>query len=842
MSIVTKFILKNISEKKFRSFLILFSIIISTALFFSSNAITNSVGKMFTERVKSFYGSTDVLVQSNSNSASPFFTMDKIGRFSGKIDSVTGIVQGSANYIYNKNETLNFTMIGIDYSGYSKINNIDLEGKTFPAKFDGKLAIIGQRTANKYGLHTGDTVHLEMNGVNTNFTIAGIAKQTGLFMNDGITKFIIVPRNELGSLYGSGGKVNLALIKLKSRQDTKQFISDLSKEYKNYTVKEPYTKEELSSLTGGMATGLLIMSIMIAAISIFIIYTSFKVLTMERLPVTGTFRSVGATGKMTNLVMMAESTIYGILGGLAGCLLGIGVLYVLTTLTGSDMLSSNTSIPGNSDGGNVAISFTAAQMGFSFGFAVILSFISSIIPIIKISRIPLKDIVLNNIEVKNRKSRKRLFIGIAIVTAALIGPPLFPFSIAGITDIFCIIFTIAAVILLIPYITSACTILLEKVFGKFFGNEGILASKNVRGSKSIVNNICLLAVGISSLIMMNTAGGSEVAMLTKLYKSADFQVWITSMPNADKSMTDSIKSIDGVSDVYPIYRASKILIDGTNGRSLGLLDGVDKAKFQQYWKLDWYGDGNKLLNGLDTGRNIILANTMEKVLKVKEGSEITLKFPSGNRVYKVIGFANTTIGDGSYGLISENNLKTDTGMKYYNNIFIKTGKNPNAVKQEILDKFAGVKPALKTVVQMEQDDRDALGNTFTILNGLSIVTLIVSIFGMLNNLIISFIERKRSLAVLKSVGMSKRQIIKMVFIEAIAGGIIGSMAGILAGLLLVRNIPFTMEAMDMFISVQYPSWSLLLDAFIGMAIFTAAAISPAIKSSKLKIIESLKYE
>ncbi len=49
----------------------------------------------------------------------------------------------------------------------------------------------------------------------------------------------------------------------------------------------------------------------------------------------------------------------------------------------------------------------------------------------------------------------------------------------------------------------------------------------------------------------------------------------------------------------------------------------------------------------------------------------------------------------------------------------------------------------------------------------------IGIFGVLNNFLISFMERKRYLAIYRSVGMSREQIVKMVFIEGLSGGIIG---------------------------------------------------------------------
>ena len=57
------------------------------------------------------------------------------------------------------------------------------------------------------------------------------------------------------------------------------------------------------------------------------------------------------------------------------------------------------------------------------------------------------------------------------------------------------------------------------------------------------------------------------------------------------------------------------------------------------------------------------------------------------------------------------------------------------------------------------------------MRGFSLLALVIGIFGVFNNLIISFLERQRSIAMLRSIGMSKRQSIKMFFIEALTGGL-----------------------------------------------------------------------
>ena len=97
---------------------------------------------------------------------------------------------------------------------------------------------------------------------------------------------------------------------------------------------------------------------------------------------------------------------------------------------------------------------------------------------------------------------------------------------------------------------------------------------------------------------------------------------------------------------------------------------------------------------------------------------------------------------------------------------------------------------------------------------------------------------------MRSVGMDKKQTIKMIFIEAFTGGFIGGLIGIIIGLLLVMNIYELIEAMggSMKDFIQISGASLLISLVAGVVITIVASVGPALRSSKLNIIEAIKYE
>ncbi len=203
----------------------------------------------------------------------------------------------------------------------------------------------------------------------------------------------VMPMDTIASIRNVRGRVQTAFVVLEEGVDIKSAIDTLEKLYPRYRVSEPFSAEELRQYMQFIVVPMFMMTSMVLFISIFIIYSTFKVITTERLPVIGTFRSIGATRKMTDVVLIGESLTYGIAGGIAGDILGIGVLYLIAKIMAADPYNGQM---------NVSIKFGIGHLAASFLLAICVALISSWRPISKASKIPIKDLVLNNTEIKSK--------------------------------------------------------------------------------------------------------------------------------------------------------------------------------------------------------------------------------------------------------------------------------------------------------------------------------------------------------------------------------------------------------------------------------------------------------
>lgn len=826
MGIIIKFVLKNIWAKKLRTLLIVTAVMLSSALYFATEALSGTAADMFIERVRVYYGTADLMIHPTEGSPSSLFRPNRAEMFAGDFEYIVGSIETGGTLVLPR-ETLRMTIKGFNLPELAQMNPFYLAAQEQLYPFQGKKIILSKQTAEEYGLRPGDYLDIEVLGAKRKFFLAALAEPAGPFQHDGQNINAVVPLDTLATIVNARGRVTNLYLKVKDPARKGELLQKLRALYPRYQVRETVTGQELAEYTSSLTMSFQLMGTVVLFMAVYIIYSSFKVITRERLPVLGTFRSIGATRRMTNLILCAESVMYGVIGGFLGCGLGLVLLYLIALQVRPDFMAS---VP-------VKLQFSPGQLGAAFLLAVLVAFLSALRPIRKAAKIPVKELIFNLYSKPGRRERWRPAGGVILIALSFLLPPHLPYQLLLPGGMLLLFATIIGFILMIPSLTKLFLAVLARLNRYFFGNEGVLAAKNLRENQGVLNNISLLAIGISALLMINTVSYSTARELTNFYRDFNFQIWFWTW-QADRGIESILRSVDGVTSTYGIYTANAVEITNRNDR-INLLHGANPHKYLEYHTLDL---DPALLAELDTGRKILLTNTLRERLQVKKGDVLTLKTARGERDYQVIGFFDSLMWNGNFALIGERFIKMDMGKQYYDDLFVKTNKDPELVREAIKTRLARRSPFVITLAQMAKDNQQANDRILRVMQGFSLLALVIGIFGVFNNLIISFLERQRALAMLRSLGMSKAQSIKMFFAEALTGGLIGGVVGALCGYRLNTITPLVIKALLGGLPI-FHFFPLYLSAVLaGLLIMVTASASPAFKASRLDIVSTIKYE
>jgi putative ABC transport system permease protein len=120
------------------------------------------------------------------------------------------------------------------------------------------------------------------------------------------------------------------------------------------------------------------------------------------------------------------------------------------------------------------------------------------------------------------------------------------------------------------------------------------------------------------------------------------------------------------------------------------------------------------------------------------------------------------------------------------------------------------------------------------------LSVIVSLFGMVNTLVLSVFERTRELGMLRAVGMTRRQVRRMIRAESIVTALIGAALGLPLGIFLAWMVTKALSGQG--VSFAIPGKLLVYFVWVAVSAGLIAAIAPARRASRLKVLESLQYE
>ncbi len=836
MFILLKYTFKTMWEKKFRTFLIVLAIALGGGLFIASMSLTDSIMATYTKTMKAFQGDVDFSISPDwENDKGNNFAIAKAQRVTKSLDAIVPMEYSSATYQKNPNEKMtNITIVGYNIQDYMKINEIEaVEGNVLD--MTDQSIILSKKTADELGIKAGETVTFVFDGkTKRKLKVAATVKSKGVFIAESQQCVALMPYDTIAHYNRTKkGKTNSLYIKVANKADKPEIMNQLTEIYSEQSIRDESDFTELASQLSVIQIPFVLMTFVVVFMSVFIIYSSFKVIMLEKLPHIGTFRSVGASKKKMNRVLMLESILYGTIGGICGVLLGKGFINLFAPILINMMMQ----------GIDVDAQATVQQSTCINGFILceVIAIGSTIIPIKQISKMSLKDVILGGGNQKEIKYFKSTLIGVVLIVAGLFMVKSFEGSAKMIVSVLGMLFAIIGIIKVVPILVAILSEILSIIFKFIFGNVGFLASKNLKQNKSVLNSITLITIGISILIAIGTMTSNVETQVVDFYDTVfncDIEAYIGMM---DKTTVSKIKAMKNVKQVVP-YANSQFTVKEFNNSSAYAyaadLDFVDAVN------LDFDGDPEQLMHELYQGRNVIVNNSMKRKYNLKKDDVITVDYGQGKKAkqFKIVGFYECQFQLDM--LMPLKYYKMDMQDPYYGGAYIKLydHSQADALVAELEEKFADNGTWIRTIAQQKQDNMQSNAMLMGMISVFGFLAALIGVVGIINNLMVSFIERKKQLGMMRSVGMSKWQLLRMIFIEGLGSGLCGAIGGVLGGMLVCIFFGGILEAMESGVTLTITPSVFPVYFIGGMLVTVIGSIIPARGGMKLDIVSTIKCD
>ena len=141
---------------------------------------------------------------------------------------------------------------------------------------------------------------------------------------------------------------------------------------------------------------------------------------------------------------------------------------------------------------------------------------------------------------------------------------------------------------------------------------------------------------------------------------------------------------------------------------------------------------------------------------------------------------------------------------------------------------------------------EALGisaQTTALFDALAWIAVVVAALGVVNTLLMNVMERTREIGMLRGVGMTRSQVIKMILAESGVMGVIGGVLGIGVGTVLARVFIISVNQMQGYnLAYQMATQALLFAIIVSLVVSQLAAVWPSTRAARLRVIEAIQFE
>ena len=570
------------------------------------------------------------------------------------------------------------------------------------------------------------------------------------------------------------------------------------------------------------------------------IFNTISITIAQRTRELATLRTLGASRRQVRRSVMLESFVIGLGASLVGLFAGLGLAKGLNAAF-------------------VALGINLPQAGMALaGRTIIVSLLvgtlvtmaAGLFPAIRATRVPPISAVREGAVLPTSRHAHRrpyvagavMLLGMAVVVQAL-------FATSGAQSVLVLLgagtlLLFIGVALVSSYVVRPLVSVVGGPARALGGAAGRLAVANsVRNTSRTAATAAALMIGLALIAFVATLGaGLRSSTKDALSKQVKADYVLT--PSSTGSASFPTQTATALARVHGVKVVSAVRTDRANvAGARTTVGGVDLATIGAVYRFAWKNGSDAVLSHLGDGAIVESSYATKHHLGV--GSKFTLQTPNGTtRQVTVAATYHPPQADPVLPTVVISQAAFDSAFPTPQDAqaFVNVNGRPGAAMTAELKRALGAYPDAKIQtraawVTAQAKSVDQVLDLFYVLLALSVI---ISVFGMVNTLVLAVFERTRELGMLRAIGMSRRQMRRMIRHESIVTALIGAALGLPLGVLLAALTTSALGSLG--IGFHLPG--VQLTAFVVLAVVAgiSAAVLPARRAARLNVLNALQYE
>jgi putative ABC transport system permease protein len=849
--------LKGLLGRKLRTALTALAIVLGVAMISGTYVLTDTITSAYTTIVNDSFVNSDAVISGkvafkndNSNTgetpAFPAAVLTKVTQLPA-VKEAAGAIGDSARLIGHDGKVIS-TGAGEGLAGsidpqHLQFSPLKLSSGRWPS--GSRQIAIDRRTAEGKHFAIGDTIGVAADEGVRRFMISGIATY-GDASSIGASTIAVFDVPTAQQLFGKVDKLDEIQITAKNGVTPEKLAGEIrpllpaTAKVKTAAAQTKESVNDVKESLGILQKFLLAFGILALFVGAFVIANTLSITIAQRVREFATLRTIGSSRRQMLGSVMLEALVVGLFASLVGLFLGLAIAKALNAL----FVGIGLEFP---KGDTV---FATRTIVVSVVVGVVVTLIASLRPAIKATRVPPIAAVREGATLPPSRYR-RLGPIVSLVTLAL-GILLLVYGIFGsglAIGARLAALGIGTLILFIGVSLNAKRAvrplagLLGSPGARFGGTAGTLARENaMRNPSRTASTASALMIGLALITFVAILGAglrsSFSDAVNKLFV-ADYA--LTAENGFDpftKNADAAVARAPGVTAVSGI-RGGDARVFGHNTQVTAVPPNLAKTV-----RINWVSGGTSVPAALgQDGAFVDKDYAKDKHLTL--GSPIAVTTPTGDILHlRLKGIFDPPKGGSPFGNVTMSAATFDANYSQPRNLMtlinVKGGVS-DANTARLDGSLAAFPDArIQTSSEFKKTQEDDINLTLNVLYALLGLSVIISLFGVVNTLVLSVFERTREIGMLRAVGMTRRQLRNMIRHESVITALIGGALGIAVGGFLAVLTTQALSDEGVVLAIPWGTIALLVVAAIGAGVL--AAVFPARRAARLNVLEALRHE